>query len=357
MQATASGALPGCLTSKCHDDLVKGFSAHSPLRANRGCFVCHKEGGTPSQSLPRGHASYLRGTAVSIRATCLTCHDAVNDLMISKDHVHAPLAKEGCLECHDPHHSSYPKLLKAEANVSCVGCHKEQGNELLKPSADDVPTLSASHAVALGKDSCIQCHAPHGSTHAKFLKAEPDRFCLSCHDEAVTAKNGKILASMKRWNEKGMHHHGSDLREGSKPVHCISCHQVHDRSRRAILAGNYTEKDRARYDPDQAGLCFRCHRSELATLAISSDITRFRNGERNLHQTHVQSLGRGRTCRVCHNPHAAANSALIHESMSFVGLQLPFRFEKTAQGGTCATACHGVMRYDRAQEAANAKSR
>ena len=45
----------------------------------------------------------------------------------------------------------------------------------------------------------------------------------------------------------------------------------------------------------------------------TSDATRFRNGEDNLHYRHVVGprKDRGRSCRLCHAPHLAANPALV----------------------------------------------
>ena len=55
---------------------------------------------------------------------CLNCHEAIQESLKSR-FVH-PLLKMGeCSGCHDPHTSSHEKLLIADVNNLCSGCHKK----------------------------------------------------------------------------------------------------------------------------------------------------------------------------------------------------------------------------------------
>ena len=80
--------------------------------------------------------------------------------------------------------------------------------------------------------------------------------------------------------------------------------------------------------------------------------TEFRNGNLNLHYRHV-NRPKGRTCTACHTPHGSRQKKLIREAFGFGDRTLPIQYEKTETGGTCATACHGPVSYDRCEPAEN----
>jgi hypothetical protein len=56
---------------------------------------------------------------------------------------------------------------------------------------------------------------------------------------------------------------------------------------------------------------------------------------------------KGRTCRACHHHHGSKNSKLIRQTLPFGKRTLTIRYEKTETGGSCASACHVSVKYDR----------
>ena len=81
----------------------------------------------------------------------------------------------------------------------------------------------------------------------------------------------------------------------------------------------------------------------------TTTLTDFRTGDLNLHYVHVNRKKKGRSCRACHETHAASKEKQIRDSVPFGpgGWELPIGFEKTNSGGSCAPGCHRPYAYDR----------
>lgn len=105
-------------------------SIHEPFRS-RDCFACHD---TEKQMRVYG----------DFEVTCKDCHDRY----FSDEVGHAPVYGD-CMECHDPHRSAFPALLKRSIPDTCADCHGKP-NELSQPA----------HA---GPDAanCTKCHDAH----------------------------------------------------------------------------------------------------------------------------------------------------------------------------------------------------
>ena len=60
------------------------------------------------------------------------------------------------------------------------------------------------------------------------------------------------------------------------------------------------------------------------------------------------STRKGRTCRICHEPHASNGEKLISkEGAQFGEWKIPINFKITSTGGSCAPGCHREFKYDR----------
>ena len=85
---------------------------------------------------------------------------------------HHPI-REGkvvCSDCHNPHGSPGPKLLKEfTVNETCYNCHAEKRGPLLW---EHQPV----------RDNCLNCHTPHGSTQARLLIERMPYLCQKCHE-------------------------------------------------------------------------------------------------------------------------------------------------------------------------------
>ena len=164
------------MRSPHHDNGVSCISCHSIHESNREylltqkqpelCYSCHREQRADFQKTFRHRVN--EGLI-----KCTDCHDAHGtlrdrqvraapnqDIICTKCHAdkrgpfvfeHEPVRVEGCLACHTPHSSVYPRmLLTARVNTLCLQCHEQ------------IPT--GPHSQNLARQSCIICHMSiHGS--------------------------------------------------------------------------------------------------------------------------------------------------------------------------------------------------
>lgn len=101
---------------------------------------------------------------------CFACHQEqrADSRKISTHPIDA--GKVVCSDCHNPHGSSGPRLLKqASVADTCFTCHAEKRGPFLfehQPVTED----------------CTNCHTPHGSNIAPLLKSRAPFLCQECHD-------------------------------------------------------------------------------------------------------------------------------------------------------------------------------
>jgi predicted CXXCH cytochrome family protein len=74
--------------------------------------------------------------------------------------MHGPVAAQACTQCHAPHRSTVPKLLKAVPEELCFNCH--DGRELN-------PAVAEHQA----QTDCTRCHNGHGGSTWAMLKPLP----------------------------------------------------------------------------------------------------------------------------------------------------------------------------------------
>ena len=115
------------------------FSQHPPF-AEKQCDSCHDRAMTNNLVAPK-------------EELCFICHDFPTD----KKYVHGPLASGGCLVCHDPHSSKFPKLLVAESGTFCLYCH-------------DRAAIPKDESHVRTDIQCITCHDAHMSDKKYLLK-------------------------------------------------------------------------------------------------------------------------------------------------------------------------------------------
>ncbi len=261
------------------------------------------------------------------------------------------LVREGnCVACHQPGvpggtlHPEVAELPQAvsgtavgevslSTNRQCLPCHAEHQ---LRHSAQDA-----------GGD-CVDCHDPHGGNTEAQLLGSRGESCLSCHAKAFGPSRSKRLSAGDEPDAKPgateITRHGTVEEDD-----CFECHLVHTGSAKGLLRGTFPVADYATYDRSIYSACFAsCHPPELIETERTTSATRFRNGDNNLHFRHVAAHPRGRSCRLCHAPHRARNSALVRGSMPFGKEQrLTLEFSAGETGGRCETSCHVPIEYDR----------
>jgi DmsE family decaheme c-type cytochrome len=109
---------------------------------------------------------------------CFTCHKEQRAQINRVSRHPIPEGKMGCSDCHNPHGSAGPKLMKRDSVVeTCYTCHMEKRGPFLwnhQPVTDD----------------CTICHNPHGSNTTPLLKSRPPFLCQQCHE--ATSHRGNI---------------------------------------------------------------------------------------------------------------------------------------------------------------------
>lgn len=120
---------------------ASSMSTHPPY-GQKKCEKCHDKTKDSGLIRPRNEI-------------CFVCHPKI----IKKSYVHGPAAVGGCLECHDPHSSKEPSLLKVEKAVLCLSCHRE------------VRVAAGMHSMVTAKGLlCMECHNPHAGDAPFFLR-------------------------------------------------------------------------------------------------------------------------------------------------------------------------------------------
>jgi predicted CXXCH cytochrome family protein len=309
-------------------------SLHSPYEVE-DCSLCHK------------HKDPKKPGPVTIAGNkgCFVCHEDFQELLGARRFKH-PMAEAACTTCHNPHSSTQKKLLHASPPGLCLQCHT---------GIQRLSALRSKHAGAVTEGAaCLNCHDPHASNVEHLLSRLPFDQCVQCHGkDGLKDAAGAQLTNIRKLLERNAAHHGPVAQKD-----CSACHEPHGSDLFRLLNAPYPSAFYAPFDVKSYEMCFGCHDEQLATQERTTTATRFRNGDRNLHFLHVNKPDRGRTCRACHEVHAAPRVYQIRESVPFgsKGYLLKVNFEKRDDGGTCTQTCHTGRSYTNLAPAA-AKAR
>ena len=175
---------------------------------------------SPSNSPDLTFTAKSKNSASDKSAACLGCHkgDSKRSHWAGSTHDKNDVA---CASCHTVHAAKDKVLAKATQFEVCFTCHKEQRAQLQRPSR---------HAVIEGKVACSDCHNPHGSVGPKLVKRDSVvETCYQCHME----KRGPFVHNHEPVNEDcGNCHspHGTvveNLLKVRPPFLCHQCHTPH----------------------------------------------------------------------------------------------------------------------------------
>jgi DmsE family decaheme c-type cytochrome len=187
-------------------------------------------------------------------AACLTCHnkDAKRALWAGSQHDAADIA---CNSCHKIHANSDKVLSKATQTDVCYTCHKEQRTQMNRPSHHPVPE---------GKMSCSDCHNPHGSAGPKLVKRDSiNDTCYTCHAE----KRGPFVHSHEPVTEDCSNCHNAHgttvpaMLKARPPLLCQQCHTPHAQTGDGPIPGQLTSATRSQNSVTiwQGRSCLNCH--------------------------------------------------------------------------------------------------
>lgn len=325
---------PPELCYMCHAPKDDKKFIHGPVAAG-ACTACHNPHESENQRLL---------VASSINELCVSCHVAKGETLATKAQIHPPV-KDSCINCHDPHTADYRFQLPADSKMDlCVMCHTDK-----KEWTD---TVSSKHgAIHDRPEKCQECHDPHGTNTPRMLKkASVREMCLSCHNQPLTTtEDGYVLQDIATHLEKNPDWHGPILWDD-----CAACHNPHGSENLRMLKKPFPKTFYAKFDKNNY-ICFECHEPEKITDMNTTTATNFRNGAKNMHYLHVNS-GKGRTCRACHDFHATKDYPHhLRKKTKFGKINFPIRYIETATGGSCAPACHARRHYDRETPKVNLK--
>jgi DmsE family decaheme c-type cytochrome len=176
---------PEGVTERPRPDVLFRGAHKSPPEAQSGqCLACHQTDAKRSHWMGSAHQS--RDVACTACHQVHAAHDRVRDKQTQPDVCYAchkeqrtqvgkpshhpiPEGKMACTDCHNPHGSVGPKLMKRDSvNDTCYTCHMEKRG----------PFVHVHEPVA---EDCSNCHNPHGTTAENMLKARPPFLCHQCH--------------------------------------------------------------------------------------------------------------------------------------------------------------------------------
>lgn len=275
----------------CHDDLAASIShtVHGTLKdyeypgIAEGCESCHGPGAKHADSEEAADI-FLPSAEMGLDGVgnCLECHKTGHTIDWEMS-AHAQ-ADVSCVSCHKVHGSNKHLLAcDTEQNI-CFSCHEETKGQFQMPS---------HHPLREGFMTCSSCHDAHGGEWAGTLANETSRdACLSCHTEHV---GPYIFEHSPVMEDCAICHnpHGAvanNLLVQNEPFLCLQCHQPHFHSILAGYTGDYSTPDGViGTDPSYDGLsghseydsmkrvmltkCTQCHQSVHGTDLPSQSIT------------------------------------------------------------------------------------
>jgi predicted CXXCH cytochrome family protein len=119
-------------------------STHKPFDQHK-CTVCHVAG-------------RQNEIVEKLDAVCVSCHEKVPaEAVAAPGKLHEAVRTGHCVNCHDPHKSPRPHLVRTTGERMCFSCHKLA--DIAKPN----------HPATASAD-CSICHAGHKSDRPHLLR-------------------------------------------------------------------------------------------------------------------------------------------------------------------------------------------
>jgi len=301
---------------------LKGKNAkvgHAPFEMGE-CNLCHKSNDKKNPGKLNAPVNEL----------CSECHDD----MLALQYKHKATAVS-CTNCHNPHNGTRKAMLVKEPGKLCLSCHKKI-KKLVKAA-------KVQHGALTEGKKCLNCHNAHSTNVEHLLVELPMNLCISCHSkDTLKDESGRKLTNFKTLLSENPVQH-APVEAGD----CSACHRPHGSSNFRLLESEYPPEFYAGWKTDNYAICFQCHEEAAFEKERTTSVTQFRDGKRNLHFLHVNKETRGRTCRACHEVHAAKQQGNVRDGVPYgkKGWVLTLNYKRSKSGGSCEKTCHQKKSY------------
>lgn len=313
-----------CLTAGCHESKpAVGLMVHPPYLEGK-CLACHL-----------GHDSEEPGLLKpAFEDGCVDCHGEVQTAGSHASRPAHPPLNASCSECHAPHTSPQRALLREAPTLNdCAMCHSG--------TLRDDDAKPHRHARFEAMNQCGECHAVHAGSDDAFIRKDISQTCTSCHRLSIRSGDRNLENIAERIKAAPVVH--GAIEQGG----CAACHTPHGSISPKLLRTGYPAGPYAAYQRESYNVCWACHDPQLVEAEGSQAPTAFRDGEVNLHRTHVVDLEKGRACHLCHRTHGTEAMHLVRDEISFNRWTGPLVWEPTVDGAVCTTVCHRELSYKR----------
>lgn len=166
---TVKPGLELCLS--CHPQVRENFkrvNLHLP-GGLEACVNCHNPHGASEEKLLKKPMKEL----------CSSCHsDTFGPPRAREPEVvstHQPVVEGQCVVCHNPHASDQVLFLQKAVIPLCGQCHDQMVHVSHPMETVNDPRIDKPI-------DCLTCHNPHGTSYQKLLHLKRDRMlCIQCH--------------------------------------------------------------------------------------------------------------------------------------------------------------------------------
>lgn len=220
------------LCYSCHQHKFDGMKTlHKPAAVQWRCLQCHQAKAGPSQWSPGQPLRFtIAGEDGEVAPLCYKCHKKFAEKVKGFRFQHGPIGMGGCNMCHNPHASTWPRLLQNNQTTLCINCHEFQ-KKIKKP---------VIHSIIKTK-GCTPCHDPHGGQYPLQMSETVADRCSRCHP-----------AILKQINSHPIQNHPAFVKAGPKDkkdkLSCVDCHSPHASDFKNLLP-----------EEDIMLLCTHCH--------------------------------------------------------------------------------------------------
>jgi len=247
-----------------------------------------------------------------------------------------------CADCHNPH----------AANASSAAAPNVSGPLKGVRGIDQAGTPVA--VATYQQEVCYKCHGLAPATTLSFARQDDLRNAreqfepsnLSFHPVAAVGRNATIpdasfvlgsgLTATSRIACGSCHNNDGWTAAGTKPA------GPHGSIYKPLLELNYNTDSAVIESPTEFALCYKCHdRTNLLTTTLPGKFP---------HAKHLSTSSSPTSCATCHDAHGSRYQSNL---INFILLDVngnpvvtanagTIAFTKTANGGSCQLACHGV---------------